>query len=437
MSKTISRERTLNYIGQIKASFVFKGLAVTCSFFSMPLMIHYLGQEQFGVWSTLLSVMLWMTFFDFGLGHGLRNTLAESLAKGQTENARSLISSAYSLIGLISFILFSILAIAAFIVPWQKVFNTHLLNNEILSHVVLLTGFFVALNFWASLINSVLNAVQKTSVVVLGQFLTNALSLLFVYFLTKTTHASLLYLAMVYGTSIIGANALLSAWFYKRNLSLIPNISKDFSHIRPLLGLGLQFFVIQLAVLVIFTTDKILITQLFGPGFVTSYDVVFKLFGIVTLVYGQISAPLWSSYTDAFHRGDMTWITGILKKQLLIFGLVFLAILLLVLTAKSAIKLWIGSELVISMPLVLSVGILITITTWNNIYSMFLNGIGKIRLQLYLAVFAMVLNIPLAIYFTKHLGFGVEGIVLATCVSQVFFAVIGPIETYSVLKNKV
>lgn len=436
MTKTVSQARSHNYLRQVKGSVVFKGLAVACSFLSIPLMIHYLGQAQYGVWSTLLSVMTWITFFDLGLGNGLRNKLAESLAKEQADEARNYVSSAYSLIGLISLTLFVILAIAAFTVPWQKVFNTQSLSAEILSYAVMITGFFIALNFWLSLINSVLNAVQKTSVVVLGQFLFNALSLILVYVLTKTTDASLLYLATVYGISMIGANVLLSGWFYKGNMSLTPKFSLDFSHIRPLLSLGLQFFVIQIAVLVIFTTDKILITQLFGPEFVTPYDVVFKLFGVITLAYGLITAPLWSTYTDAYHRGDFMWIKGMLKKQLLMFGLIILAVIFLILIAKPAIAIWIGGDLVVSLPLVVSVGLFILISTWNNVYAFFLNGIGKIRLQLYSAVLAMLINLPLALYFTRYLGFGVEGVVLATCASLALFAVIGPLEVHSVLRNK-
>lgn len=436
MTKSVSQARSHNYLRQVKGSVVFKGLGVACSFLAIPLMIHYLGQEQFGVWSTLLSVMTWITFFDLGLGNGLRNKLAESLAKDQTEEARSYISSAYSLIGLISLTVFVILALAAFVVPWQKVFNTQILGAKTLSYAVLITGFFIALNFWVSLINSVLNAVQKTSVVVMGQFLIGALSLVFVYVLTKTTDASLLYLAAAYGVSMVGANVILSGWFYKGNLSLLPKLSLDFSHVRPLLNLGVQFFVIQISVLVIFTTNKILITQLFGPEFVTPYDVVFKFFGVITIGYAMLITPLWSSYTDAYHRGDYAWIKQVMRKQLWLFGLIVLVVTVFVLIAKPVIKIWIGSELVVPAPIVLSMGLFILISTWNNIFAFFLNGIGKIRLQLYSAVLAMIINIPIAIFLTKYMGFGVEGVVLATCASLSLFAVIGPFEAYFVLRNK-
>jgi Na+-driven multidrug efflux pump len=57
-------------------------------------------------------------------------------------------------------------------------------------------------------------------------------------------------------------------------------------------------------------------------------------------------------------------------------------------------------------------------------------------LQLYSAVIAMFINIPLAIVFTRYFGLGVEGVILSTCVSLSLFAVVGPLEVYSILRIK-
>ena len=435
MTKSVSQARSHNYLRQVRGSVLFKGGAVACSLFSIPLMIHYLGQAQFGVWSTLLSVMAWITFFDLGLGNGLRNKLAESLAKDQTDEARSYISSAYSLIGLISLALFLILALAAFTVPWQKVFNIQLINAEKLSYAVLITGFFIAFNFWLSLINSVLNALQKTSVVVLGQFLCSALSLILVYVLTRTTDASLLYLATVYGISMVGANALLSGWFYKSNPVFIPKLSLDFSDVRPLLGLGLQFFVIQIAVLVIFTTDKIIITQLLGPYYVTQYEVVSKLFSVVMIAFSLLVAPLWSSYTDAYHRNDLKWIRNALRKQIHLVGFSVLIVALICLIAPGIIRLWIGSEVQASLPLIVSVGAYTIISIWNGVFAYIVNGIGATKVQMITSVLAVIVNIPLAIALTKWGGMGVEGVVWSNVFCLMFFAVAGSIQVYQLINK--
>jgi O-antigen/teichoic acid export membrane protein len=147
MNKKFKDLRSQNYILQVKSSILFKVLSVASSFLLIPLMIHYLGQEKFGVWSTLFSVLTWMTFFDLGLGNGLRNKLAESVAKGHEGDSKSYISSAYSLVGIVSSALFFIFAISAFVAPWQRIFNTTLITSDELSWTVLITSFFVALNF--------------------------------------------------------------------------------------------------------------------------------------------------------------------------------------------------------------------------------------------------------------------------------------------------
>jgi O-antigen/teichoic acid export membrane protein len=435
MAKTVSEQRTHNYLKQIRGSFIFKGLAVVASLVSIPLMIRYLGQEQYGIWSTLLSVMSWIVFFDLGIGNGLRNKVTEALANDNTVEASSYISSGYTLIGLISLCLFIIAATATFYIPWRTVFNTTNIDEATLRNTVFVSVFFITLNFWISLINQVLNAMQKTSVIVFGQFISNTVALIFVFTLTQLMYPSLYYLAIAYGTSLITSNITLSLWFYSKHHNLSPKLSLNSQHIRPIMSLGLQFFIIQLACLVIFTTDKMLITQIFGAQYVTQYDVVFKLFGVITLIYSLIAAPLWSSYTDAYQKKDFAWLRNILKKQLQLFIIIFLFVIGVIFVTKPIIRFWIDDDLELSMPFIYSMGGFILISVWSNIFAFFVNGLGKIKLQLYTSIIAMVINFPLAIYFTKQLGFGIEGIMFATCISLSIFALAGPVQTYLIFKN--
>ena len=434
MADTVSIERTRNYLLQIKGSVVFKSLAVLASFLALPLMIRYLGQERFGVWSTLLSLMSWVVFFDLGISNGLRNKVAESLAKNEQGEAASYVASGYSLIGVFAIFLFAIGMIVSFFVPWQAVFNTHLIPEPTLRLAVQIAIFFIVLNFWIGLISALLGAVQKTSLITLGQFIFNLLALFVVLVLAQTTNASIIYMTIGYGVSIVSANIVLSLWFYKQYPELRPKPYWDKQHIDPILSLGLQFFSIQLAVLVIYTTDKILITQIFGPQYVTQYEVIFKYFSVITIMYSFISAPLWSAYTDAYHRGDLHWIKSMLNKQLKIFGGIVVAVIGMMLLAKPVIAVWIGHDVEVSLSLVTAMGIFVLISIWNNVYAMFVNGTGKIKPQLYTAIIAMLLNVPLALFFTKFFVFGLSGIVLAMSVSLLIAAIVLPIQVHSMIR---
>lgn len=436
MTEAVSKERTRNYHHQVKGSAVYKVVGMAASFLAIPLMIHYLGQEQFGVWSTLLTIMSWIVFFDLGIGNGLRNKVAEALAKNERAEAASYIASGYSLIGLIALVLWVLVTVASFFVPWQTIFNTQAIPEATLRLTVQIAAFFIVLNFWIGLIGALLGAVQKTSLTALGQLISNVLALMLVFVLTKTTEASISNLAFVYGISLVIANVLLSLGFYQQHPELRPKFYLDKQHVRPLFSVGLQFFTIQIAVLVIFTTDKMLITQLFGPQYVTQYDVVFKLFSVITIAHALITAPLWSAYTDAYHRSDFPWIKRMLHKQIMIYGGIVTAVVAMVFMARPIIKLWIGPGLEVSLPLVITLGLFVLISTWNNVYAMFINGIGQIKAQLYTAVIAMLLNIPLALLFTKYFGFGLSGVVLATCVSLLFAAVILPIQVHLIIRDR-
>lgn len=430
MTADVSKERTRNYLHQIKGAVVYKAVAMLASFLAIPLMIRYLGEEQFGVWSTLLTVMSWVVLFDLGVGNGLRNKVAEALAKNDKVEAADYIASGYSLIGLIALAIWALVTGASVFVSWQAIFNTQAIPEATLRLTVQVAVFFVALNFWIGLINAVLGAVQKTSITALGQLISNILALAFVFALTKTTNATVTYLAIAYGGSLLTANIGLSWWFYHCHSELRPRPYLDNKHVNPLLSVGLQFFTMQIAGLFIFLTDKMLITQFFGPEYVTQYDIVFKLFSIITFAHALITAPLWSAYTDAYHRKDISWIKKMLGRQLVIFGFVAVAAIAMMTLAEPIIKIWISSAFDVSFSLLGSMALLILVSTWNNIFGLILGGIGKVRLGSIYTIFTALLNIPLSYFIAVTLGMGVAGVVLGTCLSIAISSIVSPIQVY-------
>lgn len=124
-----------------------------------------------------------------------------------------------------------------------------------------------------------------------------------------------------------------------------------------------------------------------------------------------------------------------LRKQMVVYCGVVLAVIVMGLLARPIIALWIGHELEVSLPLVVTMGLFVMVSTWNNVYAMLVNGIGKIKAQIYTAVIAMLLNIPLALIFTKYFALGLSGVVLATCVSLLFAAVVLPIQVHRMVRR--
>ena len=432
-----SATRTKSIKLHMSLTFVYKVFAIGLSYLLVPLTVDYLNVEKYGIWMTLLSVIGWMASFDIGLGNGLRNKLAEALSANNIKLAKTYVSTAYVAISFIASIFFIMLALSLPFTPWNKIFNTVSLSNFELMRLVFVVGLFFLLNFILSLSNSIFYAYQEASLANMRGVLLNLLALIAIYFLIHYTSGKLLYLATCYGLSMVVSNILLTFYLFTKHDEIIPSKKYvDLSKIKEIASLGVKFFIIQMAVLIIFGTDNMIITQVLGPAQVTPYNIVFKLFAVITMMHGIIMVPLWSAYTDAYAKGDIRWIRNILKKLNLLMVPIVIAVIILIIFARNIINIWVGHSIKFSNLLVIFMGIYTVISTWNNIYAYFVNGIGKVKPQMYSAILGGLINIPLSIYFAKFCSMGNSGVILGTIISLSLFAVIGPVQTRSILKEK-
>lgn len=421
----------------IGMTFLYKSGAVLLSYILVPLTIGLLSVEKYGVWMTIVSVFSWISFFDIGLGNGLRNKLTEALAKNDIKLAKTYVSSAFIVIGGISLLLFVVLLFCVKKIHWNIIFNTNNISNEEFISLIFFVGFFFLLNFVLSLSKQLFYAYQESSLATLGQFLLNLFALVGIYALIFFGKNSLVYFSVCYGISIVLSNLLLIIYFFYRHPKIIPSFSYfSASKVKDISSLGAKFFIIQIAAMVIFTTDNLIITQILGPQEVTPYNIVFKLFSVLSMIQGIILAPLWSGYTDAYAKGDMLWIKKVLKKMNLLMLPFVIAVICLIFFSKKIISIWVGSSVEVPYSLIICMGVYVIISIWSNIYAYCVNGMGKIDIQMITAIIAGIINIPLSIYFAKECFLGVSGVALGTICSLAIFAVVGPIQTYYMLGKK-
>jgi O-antigen/teichoic acid export membrane protein len=178
--------------------------------------------------------------------------------------------------------------------------------------------------------------------------------------------------------------------------------------------LGIKFFVLQIAAIVIYQTSNIIIAQLFGPSQVTPYNIAFKYFSAVTMIMGIILLPFWSAFTEAWTKKDIQWIKNTMKKLRMVWLLLSIITLIMLVFSNFIYRLWVGKEIVVPFRISVIIAAYVIIYGWNGIYINFLNGVGIIKLQLYSGIWGMILNIPLAIYFGKTIG--IIGVLLPTVI---------------------
>jgi O-antigen/teichoic acid export membrane protein len=207
-------------------------------------------------------------------------------------------------------------------------------------------------------------------------------------------------------------------------------------HARGLIQIGVQFFVLQLAGLVLFTSANVIIAQLYGPADVTQYNIAYKYFGLPSMAFAIILTPLWSAYTEAFARNDIAWIERTFHRLKQIFLWFALLVVLMVVCADQVYAIWIGPAVQIPLSLSAAMGAYVLLVAWSSIFSYFVNGTGKIRLQLLVAVLMSVLMIPLALFLAGTGGMRTTGVVLAICLVLLPGAVLWPIQTRKLLSGR-
>lgn len=434
---TQGNERSVKAKKNIAASFIIKGLSILISLLLVPLTLNYLNPTKYGIWITLFSIISWFSFFDIGLGNGLRNKFAEAIAKGEKEKARIYISTTYGLLTLIVSVMLIIFTIVNNFIDWTAILNAPSeLKDELSSLAFIVFGFF-CLRFVLQLIGTIVTADQKPALNNLFNFFSNLIALAVIYILTRTTSGSLVYL----GTAMTGAPVVVffiaSIFFYKTKYrEFTPNIRLvNFKYVKDLMGLGIKFFIIQLAAVILFTTDNIIIIQIFGPAEVTSYNISFKYFTIVITLFMIILSPFWSAFTDAYAKNDFIWIKNIINNSIKIWKIVLVVIIIMLLAANWIYKIWLGNIITIPFALSLIMSIYVLVSTFNAIFVVFINGTGKLRLQLYFSIASIIINIPLSILLAKTFGMGTPGVMLATIICILPMVIITPIQTNKIIKN--
>lgn len=434
----VKSKRTQNIVNHISWSFLYKLGSIIAGFLLVPLSINFLDTDNYGVWLTLSSFVGWFTFFDVGLGNGLRNKFAEAKALGDFKEAQAFVSTAYYTVGFISLFFLFFFYMFNHLINWAKLFNA---NNNLegeLSILLPIVFTFFSLQLVFKLISSIYQADQNHSINIKIQFFMQVLSLLAIYILTKLDQSSLLIFGTVFSALPVLILILVNLYAFKttfKNFKPRYSLCKK-SHFKEITGLGFKFFIMQIAAIVLFSSDNLIISKLFSPDEVVPYNLSYKYFSIVLISYTIIITPYWSSITEAYTRKDIKWIKKSIKNIQKIWIIVPLLLVVMVFLSDWFYHFWVGDKVSITLSLSLSMALFVLLRTFNMVYVNFLNGVGKIKLQLITGVISIIINIPLSIFFAKYLEWGINGVILATCFSLGYSVILRPLQYHKIINNK-
>ena len=433
------QERSVKAKKNIIGTFLIKGVSIAISLVLVPITINYINPSRYGIWLTLSSVVSWFSFFDIGLTQGLRNKFAEAKANGQDDVAKTYVSTTYAILTIIFSLIWVIFLIVNHFLNWSNILNTpSSMGSEITILAVIVFTYF-CIQFILRIITTLIIADQQPAKASLIDLIGQILSLIIIIFLVKTTQGSLVKLGFALCISPLLVLLCANIFFFKGVLKKYsPSFSSiKFSSAKGLFNLGIIFFVIQIAGVVQYETANVIIARNFGTANVTSYNIVYKYFGMLNMIFAIFLVPFWSASTEAYLKKDLDWIkNGMKKYNLLNILLGVLGVCMLIFSEK-IYALWLGKGTVnIGISLSFWGFLYFNVVIFSSKYVSFLNGISALRIQFLSSVISPFVYILVALILIKFYKMGVNSLFVAAIIANFNGFLLAPLQYHQVVYKK-
>ena len=408
-------------------------------FLTTSITFNYLGKSDYGIWMSIYSIISWVYLLDFGFSNVIKTDLP-IINRYKTKEINTLISTIYVGIGLVSVAILILYLISNLFFSFSDFLN---ISSKIIDFNFIL---FLNLLFSLSILvignyKSLFVGVLKTHIVEFSLMTIQLFIFIFIFFLNKfnlfSAYPKVLIISSVFGLINILVCICYTIYFFRTNKNITISLKYfDVNILKTKSKIGLKYFIIHICMIIIFSTDYLLIEKYFGPKEVANYDIVLKIYQVPMLLVIAGLNPFWSIFANKFATKQYRWIKNILVIYNFSFIIFLLGITVLYFISEKIIYIWMKTTFEISNTLLISISIYIIFRSYTAMYNYFLNGINKINLSLYLTIFGAVINIPICLMLIKT-NLGVSGIVIGTCFSILPLTIILPIQAFNIINKKI
>ena len=413
-----SRERYRRASMTAAAASFSKIVSMAASILTVRLTFRYLGAERYGMWMTITSVVMMMSFADLGIGNGLINIVANAVGRKDLRAARQASASGFWTLCVIAALLALGMAAAYPFIDTSRLFNLRSpLAMREAGPALLVFFYCFVLNVPLFAIRNIQTGMQNGFANNLWDSLGSIASLAALLFAIRI-HGGLPLLVLSLAAPPVIVSMLNGLELFGRSHpELLPSPSA-FSResASRLFHTGMMFFLLQLAISVGMQTDNIVIAQILGAKSVAAYAVPARLFSMINSFLILLSSAMWPAYADAVAHSDGPWIRrsftriAVSGTALTIIAAAFLAIF-----GNQILAVWVGPQMHASPALLTVFGLQCVLYAYLQPMNFLLNGVGQLRVQVVGALVMAVLNLALSILFVFR--YGIIGAVLGTVIS--------------------
>ena len=387
-----------------------KIIALLTPFITVKISRNYLGEEIYGLWSSVNSFFAIFAFADLGLGSGLQTNLSKATGKDNNDNeCKKLISSTFIMLFIVaSIIILAFLGVYSF-VDWAKLVGAS--DKEAIE----LAGPVFLVVTLPKLIDIPIGLTQRTQVAFqegynyyLWAIVGSILSLISVYVnvFVGSPKLVLLLCTSLIPTIVYVLNFVYYFCISKRKI-FFPKI-KYFSlaTCKIMLRTGVGFLIIHILMNIgLSHMDSFIVGNVDSLSLAGDYSICLKVAAVINVIANMFGLPLWGVYGEALSRGDVAYVKHhVVKKAFFMLGITLFATFGGMILSPIAFKLIVGPDFTYNHWTLLGMFLLQCSFAFVNPFFMILNGTGDVKTQILAYGIFAPLSFILKWFLTPSLG---------------------------------
>jgi len=385
----------------IALSYVSMFLSIIIGFIYIPILLHFLGKSQYGLYQLMGSLIAYMAVMDFGLSGTITRYYSKYLSLNDEENQSNVLAISSIIYTAISVIVLIIGAVIYF--NLDSIFSNSLTINELIKakaiFIIMLVN--IAITIPSHVFTAVINSHERFIFVRLLSII-QTLMQPFVVIAVMYYKADVIGLVIVQTLFNISVIAIKVYYSLNRIKIKIKLYSWNKYFVKEMIVFSFFIFLNMIIDQIYWKTDQIILGILSGTSAVAIYSIASQL----DRYYINFSANINSVFLPRISgisakTDDMTEINGMFNKV----GRIQFAIMSLILTGfilygKSFIVFWVGKdfEKAYYMSLIVMIPLLIPLIENMGIIILQAKNKHAFRSKVYfiIAVLNIIMTIPLA-----------------------------------------
>lgn len=287
-------------------------LKLALMFVITPLMIHHLGERDYGTWLLALAIVAYLRLLDLGLSFSGARFLGKAIGAGDRESYRDLVATLTWLFRWIGLGALAVAGLAWWLIPlWMEESAT----RETVRWLVLGFGFLTAINFWTAIFETVLKSHVRYDLIGIASLGQSAIQGALILWALLSGHG-LATLFTIFLATDLGYRGLLVVFARRLDPSISLSLFRSArpTRIRPLLRYSVTAMATSTSQGLRNGIDPLVIERVASVSAIPAYSIGARFLSVFTdLVNAIFGGNFVAAFSQLHGRGE----THALKKNFL------------------------------------------------------------------------------------------------------------------------